>query len=187
MKASTKQYLQGIALKYDICAAKKKEPCAVREMPVALKFKELQGILRGNDQSDQGALKVLQRRCNLYNLKTTKMITKGLVEKWWGKPKGMKQLLLERGNIDLMNLGQYTKDGKADLNGNVIPGTSLKKLLENCEDFKNETSIMEFISEKRGVTMMSTPKYHCESKELSTHEGSSRVDIVASLSLRKRL
>ena len=27
------------------------------------------------------------------------------------------------------------------LNGNVIQGTSLKKLLEDCEDFKNETSI----------------------------------------------
>jgi hypothetical protein len=38
----------------------------------------------------------------------------------------------------------------------------LKKLLEDCEDFKNETSIMEFISEKRGVKMISTPKYHCE-------------------------
>jgi hypothetical protein len=37
------------------------------------------------------------------------------------------------------------------LNGNVIQGTSLKKLLEDCEDFKNETSIMEFISEKRGT------------------------------------
>ena len=48
------------------------------------------------------------------------------------------------------------------LNGNVIQGTSLKKLLEDCEDFKNETSIMEFISEKRGVKMISTPKYHCE-------------------------
>ena len=34
-------------------------------------------------------------------------------------------------------------------------------MLEDCEDFKNETSIMEFISEKRGVKMMSTPKYHC--------------------------
>ena len=78
----------------------------VKEVPEALKFKELQDILRGNDQSHQGALKVLQRRCNLYNLPTTRIITKSLVEKWWGKPKGMKQLLLERGKIDLINLGQ---------------------------------------------------------------------------------
>ena len=39
---------------------------------------------------------------------------------WSGKPKGMK--------IDLMNMGQYTKDGMVDLNRNVMQGTSLKKL-----------------------------------------------------------
>ena len=82
-RTGTNQYLQGtrsIALKYDICAAKK-EPC----------------------QQEQ----ILQRAW-LRN------------SKWSGKPKGMK--------IDLMNMGQYTKDGKVDLNRNVIQGTSLKKL-----------------------------------------------------------
>ena len=41
-----------------------------------------------------------------------------------GKTKQGMKLLLERGNIDLMNLGQYMKGGKADLTGNVIEGMS---------------------------------------------------------------
>jgi hypothetical protein len=32
-----------------------------------------------------------------------------LVEKWWGKPKGMKQLLLERRKIDLMKMADFIK------------------------------------------------------------------------------
>jgi hypothetical protein len=69
-----------------------------------------------------------------------------LVEKWWGKPKGMKQLLLERRKIDLMKMADFIKwecYSRYKL--------SLKKLLEDCEDFKNETSIKEFISEQRGT------------------------------------
>lgn len=34
-----------------------------------------------------------------------------MIDSWGGQPKGLKQLLLERGLIDLQSLGLYTKNG----------------------------------------------------------------------------
>jgi hypothetical protein len=46
---------------------------------------------------------------------------KKIIERWMGKPKGMLQVLWERGFIDEGNLQQYTIDGKKDAYGVLIP------------------------------------------------------------------
>jgi hypothetical protein len=60
----------------------------------------------------------------------------------YGKPKGMLQILWERGFIDpaielVKAEGFYTKDGKHDAFGNLIPGTSLRKMMRSLIDFIN--------------------------------------------------
>ena len=66
-----------------------------------------------------------------------------VTEGWEGKPKGMMQVLWERGFIDKNNLQQYTLDGKKDGHGNLRPETSLKHLLANCIDFEEEESLLQ--------------------------------------------
>ena len=56
-------------------------------------------------------------------------------EGWIGKPKGMFQVLWERGWIDTSKLDYYTIRGKRDEKGNFIQETSLLHLMDQCKDF----------------------------------------------------
>jgi hypothetical protein len=123
---------------------------------------ELRDVLKAENLDHEGPIERLKRRCTNNGLPTTKTIRTGFVECWFQKTKGLRQILLERGMIDLTNLGQYTKNGKKDGEGNLLPGTSVIDMLANCKDFKSEKSILHFIGDMYGVEVMFTPKYHCE-------------------------
>jgi len=55
---------------------------------------------------------------------------------WEGKPKGIEQVLWERGWIDGNRQKDYTMDGKEDSKEVLMKGTSLFLLMSNCTDFE---------------------------------------------------
>ena len=44
----------------------------------------------------------------------------------------------------------------------VIPGTDLVELLNECADFKNELTMLQYVGEQHGVEDHMSPKCHCE-------------------------
>jgi hypothetical protein len=97
-----------------------------------------------------------------------------IIEGWMGKPKGVLQILYERGFIDTARpLTDYSLDGKdewKDEFGEIFPRYlpfCLRHLLAECSDFKNEVTSMENLMSQltindSNVEIMYTPKYHCE-------------------------
>jgi hypothetical protein len=95
-------------------------------------------------------------------------------EGWLGKPKGLFQILWERGFIDLAKrFSYYSLDGKVrwkDERGEILPmylPYCLRHLLSECSDFKNEISALEDLASKLSTTSSDlrikfTPKYHCK-------------------------
>jgi hypothetical protein len=95
-------------------------------------------------------------------------------EGWLGKPKGIFQILWERGFIDpSKRFSDYTLDGKVhwkDERGEILPiylPYCLRHLLSECSDFKNEITALEDLANKLStltcdVKIKFTPKYHCE-------------------------
>jgi hypothetical protein len=91
---------------------------------------------------------------------------------WLGKPKGLLQVLWERGFIDEEKVNQqhYYKKQCDD------PDRSLVTMLQKCTDFQNEKSAMEALCDdmssmdtsaapgqpSRQIILLTTPKYHCE-------------------------
>jgi len=71
-------------------------------------------------------------------------------EGWVGKPKGILQILHERGLIVGSNYKTMTLDGRKDPETREIEqGSSLHELLEQCNDFKNELSAMQLLARAR--------------------------------------
>jgi len=56
----------------------------------------------------------------------------------------------------------YSVNGKKDNNGNVIEGTSLKRLVSYLPDFKEELTLLQFRAHQLGVEIDCSPKYHPE-------------------------
>ena len=74
-----------------------------------------------------------------------------------GKAKGLKDVLFERGRID--PAVNYTMDGNST---GKKKSESLKAIISNCEDFKEETTAMHDLAALLGVEMDKTPKGHPE-------------------------
>jgi hypothetical protein len=81
---------------------------------------------------------------------------------WTGTPKGSLQLLYEWGWIDVEKLSQYTVNGKVDVYGNIIPGTSLTELMLLQIDFANQESLLQTYAKLLGVEAGKTPIGHPE-------------------------
>jgi hypothetical protein len=89
--------------------------------------------------------------------------TEEVVEGWEGKPKGMLQILWERGFIDPAKKKEdCTIDGKKDALGNVDPETSLKRLMSLLTDFIQEETLLQHHGRLLGVKVERTPKCHPE-------------------------
>ena len=110
-----------------------------------------------------------------YNVELTSEVE--LVEEGWvNRPKGLLQVLWERGWIDVTKLSEYTLKGKAnqmDGDQNILPEYRrfvLRHLMSQCADFKEEKSAMEVLLEdlskkslnNQKVELLVSPKYHCE-------------------------
>ena len=83
-------------------------------------------------------------------------------EGWCGKPKGMKQILWERGLLDPDLIGEYKEHPPKDVFENLTNELSYRYLLECCEDFQNEETQLEYIGRLIGVKIELSPKGHPE-------------------------
>jgi hypothetical protein len=103
----------------------------------------------------------LQSKANALDIPTKITETEKTTKGWVGKPKGIFQVLWERGFIDSLNCKKYRMT-LLDENGELVPEFSLVHLLENCTDFMNEKTQLEYICECLGGRAVITTKYHCE-------------------------
>ena len=86
-----------------------------------------------------------------------------------GKPKGMLDVLFERGLLDPERMKggkerskiEYTKDAKT-IDGIPDESYSLSSMLAQCRDFQNEPTAMEELTELLGHKQEKTPKKHPE-------------------------
>jgi hypothetical protein len=122
---------------------------------------ELLQRLQGKGVSATGNIKNITRLCQLSDIPIEEFIPK-MVQGWQGKPKGMLQVLWERGFIDVTNINQYTVGGRKDEMGVLQTETSLKFLLGNCLDFEEEESLLQSKGRILGAKIDRTPKCHCE-------------------------
>lgn len=83
-------------------------------------------------------------------------VTKGYV----GKPKGLRQVLYERGLLDPSRIAMYYNDPKGS--DEEDEPFCLKQLMGKCADFLEEETQMEFIMKKLHVTVEMSPKCHPE-------------------------
>jgi hypothetical protein len=83
-------------------------------------------------------------------------------EGWVGKPKGMLQVLWERGFIPTADYKKYSKDGPKLPNGKRDKKFSLFHLMSTCADFENELTALQHLGKKLGTEVICTPKYHAE-------------------------
>ena len=98
---------------------------------------------------------------------------------WFNKPKGMLQILFERGWIDETKVKtprsmSYSKEGKKDKHfdedgklNDVGREFCLTHLLSECIDFKSEKSDLEHLASelsnnRNKSSILFTPKFHCE-------------------------
>ena len=84
---------------------------------------------------------------------------------WEGRPKGLLQVLWERGWIDEAQRDKYTMDVATDGDGEVLEGAedwSLKCLMASCLDFAEEMTALQHVGSQLGVSVIITPKFHAE-------------------------
>ena len=91
-----------------------------------------------------------------------------------GQPKGLLQVLWERGWIDVDALSKYPEKGRKnqlDSNGKILPEYEpyvLLDLMKKCPIFMSEPSAMESLFVKISnsstckMSLLTSPKYHCE-------------------------
>jgi hypothetical protein len=86
-----------------------------------------------------------------------------IIEGWEGKPKGMEQILWERGWIDpTEDRDVYTIHGTKDSMGAVRKDTSLRLLMSNLKDFEVQETMLQVKAKQMGIFIDRTPKCHCE-------------------------
>ena len=86
-----------------------------------------------------------------------------IIPGWEGQPKGLLQVLAERGLIDRASLEKYTMDGRKDaITDTVDLQYSLKHLMSRCSDFKEEETALQYLGTQLGVKVLLTPKFHAE-------------------------
>ena len=82
--------------------------------------------------------------------------------------KGMLQILWERGFIDTSMTGSeakryYNVEVRKDrITKEEIEGTSLKAMISNLADFRNEDTLLQHRAKELGVQIDCSPKYHPE-------------------------
>ena len=82
---------------------------------------------------------------------------------WLGKPKGLLQVLWERGLIDATKRSAYTLDGRKNRDtGEVNSSMSLRRIMSECHDFVNEETALQVLGRKLGLIVDRTPKFHAE-------------------------
>ena len=109
---------------------------------------------RGN----KTAVQKLAQECGL----PIQEIKPKIIYGWEGKPKGLLQVLWEQGFIDISKLSHYTMHRKQDPFEVIRKDMSLKFLMSNCQDFKEEESLVQSMGQSMGILVDRIPKCHCE-------------------------
>ncbi len=118
--------------------------------------------LQSRGVSAKGRKDELQILCKQKNIPIEEELDE-VVEGWEGKPKGMLQILWERGFVDpLKKKEDYTLQGKKDAFGKVNPETSLKHLMSLLTDFIEEETLLQYHGRLLKVKVVRTPKCHPE-------------------------
>ncbi len=84
---------------------------------------------------------------------------------WIGQPKGLLQVLWERGWIDKGHIEKYSIDLVKDNDGAVLEGAenwSLKYLMALCLNFAKEMTALQHVGHQLGVSVLITPKFHAK-------------------------
>jgi hypothetical protein len=117
----------------------------------------------GVDMKKRGyTRKELQTFARLHGIDTFEE-KQGVIGGWEGKPKGLLQVLWERGLILEELLDKYTLDGRKDaMTGGINLQLSLRHLMAESVDFKNEETALQYLGTQLGVTVELTPKFHAE-------------------------
>jgi len=80
-----------------------------------------------------------------------------------GEAHGLLQVLGERGLIERVWFEKYTLEGQKDaITGKVDLHYSLRSILGNCRDFKEEETALQYLGTQLGVAVLLTPKFHAE-------------------------
>jgi len=127
---------------------------------------DMEKDLRAKGVRAKGNKVAIVELCKQNNVPYT-VTAEAIKEGWNGKPKGMLQILWERGFIDpaiepTKAESFYTNDGKKDAFGNLIPGTSLRKMMSSLIDFINEETLLQYHGKMLGVLVDRSPKCHPE-------------------------
>jgi hypothetical protein len=86
-----------------------------------------------------------------------------IISGWQGQPKGLLQVLWERGLIDKASLEKYTLDGRKDaITGDIDLQFSLCHVMAECTDFKEEETALQHLGTQLGVRVQLTTKFHAE-------------------------
>jgi hypothetical protein len=64
--------------------------------------------------------------------------------------------------IDCELIEKYTVDGRKDINGKVNLQYSLRAIMLNCQDFKEEETALQHLGRQLGVMVLLMPKFHAE-------------------------
>ena len=83
---------------------------------------------------------------------------------WQGEPKGLLQVLWERGLIDEPSLENFTLDGcKEDaITGDIDLQFSHRHVTAEGTDFKDEETALQYLGTQLGVRVQLTPQFHAE-------------------------
>ena len=117
-----------------------------------------------NENRQQYRLKELQGMARAKDVDITTNVTRER-KGWQGQPKGLLQVLWERGWIDTGNLDKYTIDPATDADGKVLEGAeqwSLRCLMARCLDFAEELTALQHVGKELGVSVIISPKFHAE-------------------------
>jgi hypothetical protein len=118
--------------------------------------------LQSRGVSAKGRKDELQILCKQNNISIEEELDE-VVEGWEGKPKGVLQILWERGFVDqLKKKEDYTLQGKKDAFGKVNPKTSLKHLVSLLTDFIEEETLLQYHGRLLKVKVVRTPKCNPE-------------------------
>jgi hypothetical protein len=126
--------------------------------------KELMQILLTRGITMKGRLVDIQRAATNNGIPLEETSQKK-IDGWEGKPKGLLQVLWERGwinNDDGRAYNNYTITGKKNEFNLIQPETSLKHLMASCTDFEEEETLLQATASKMGVLVDRSPKCHCE-------------------------
>ena len=102
----------------------------------------------------------INKICKTHKISTFHKIKK-VIPGWEGKPKGLLQVLWERGWINKDEHKKYRMCYMDDSHS-CVDKYSLLTLMDNCEDFKNEITQIEHFSKELDVEVIFTTKYHPE-------------------------